>query len=158
MNDIFDLDGLEPLFRKNIMDEDTEFIPLLSSEDEDQMNSEKIPDTLSILPLRNTVLFPGVVIPITVGRDKSIKLIRDANKGKRMIGVVAQKDVAYEDPTFDQLNKVGTVALIIKMLQMPDGNTTVILQGKKRFFLKEEVQSEPYIKASIEPFKEIKPK
>ncbi len=118
----------------------------------------RCPKYLSILPLRNTVLFPGVVIPITVGRDKSIKLIRDANKGKRMIGVVAQQDVAIEDPTFAQLNKVGTIALIIKMLQMPDGNTTVILQGKKRFLLKEEVQSEPYIKATIEPFKEIKPK
>src|SRR6202012_4175952 len=98
------------------------------------------------------------VIPITVGRDRSIKLIRDANKGSRMIGVVSQQDVGIEDPTFEQLNKVGTVALIIKMLQMPDGNTTVILQGKKRFTLKEEVQSEPYIKATIEPFKELKGK
>jgi ATP-dependent Lon protease len=104
------------------------------------------------------VLFPGVVIPITVGRDKSIKLIRDANKGSRLIGVVAQQDVSIEDPTFNQLNKVGTIALIIKMLQMPDGNTTVILQGKKRFVLKEEVQSEPYIKATIDPFKEVKAK
>jgi ATP-dependent Lon protease len=110
------------------------------------------------LPLRNTVLFPGVVIPITVGRDKSIKLIRDANKGSRMIGVVSQQDVGIEDPTFNQLNKVGTIALIIKMLQMPDGNTTVIIQGKKRFYLKEEVQSEPYIKATVEPFHEIKTK
>ena len=141
-----------------IINEDSEFFPLMSSEDEEEMNNEQTPDVLSILPLRNTVLFPGVVIPITVGRDKSIKLIRDANKGKRMIGVVAQQDVAIEDPTFTQLNNVGTVALIIKMLQMPDGNTTVILQGKKRFLLKEEVQSEPYIKASVEPFKEIKPK
>src|ERR1044072_2487916 len=113
MNDIFDLDGLEPLFRKNIMDEDTEFIPLLSSEDEDQMNSEKIPDTLSILPLRNTVLFPGVVIPITVGRDKSIKLIRDAYKGDKTIGVVSQVNDLVEDPTFDELNRVGTIAHII---------------------------------------------
>jgi ATP-dependent Lon protease len=141
-----------------IINEDSEFFPLMSSEDEEEMNNEQTPDVLSILPLRNTVLFPGVVIPITVGRDKSIKLIRDANKGKRLIGVVAQQDVAIEDPTFSQLNNVGTVALIIKMLQMPDGNTTVILQGKKRFLLKEEVQSEPYIKASVEPFKEIKPK
>ena len=141
-----------------IINEDSEFFPLMSSEDEEEMNNELTPDILSILPLRNTVLFPGVVIPITVGRDKSIKLIRDANKGKRMIGVVAQQDVAIEDPTFNQLNTVGTVALIIKMLQMPDGNTTVILQGKKRFLLKEEVQSEPYIKASVEPFREIKPK
>ena len=151
--------SFDPFDFKNTMpviNEDSEFFPLMSSEDEEEMNNEQVPDVLSILPLRNTVLFPGVVIPITVGRDKSIKLIRDANKGKRMIGVVAQKDVAFEDPTFDQLNKVGTVALIIKMLQMPDGNTTVILQGKKRFFLKEEVQSDPYIKATIEPFNDAK--
>jgi ATP-dependent Lon protease len=151
--------SFDPFDFKNVLpviNEDSEFFPLMSSEDEEEMNNEQIPEFLPILPLRNTVLFPGVVIPITVGRDKSIKLIRDANKGSRMIGVVSQKDVAIEDPTFSQLNKVGTVALIIKMLQMPDGNTTVILQGKKRFFLKEEVQSEPYIKATIEPFKEVK--
>nr|WP_158993617.1 endopeptidase La [Mucilaginibacter sp. L196] len=139
-----------------IINDDSEFFPLMSSEDEAEMNNEQVPDVLPILPLRNTVLFPGVVIPITVGRDKSIKLIRDANKGDRMIGVVSQQDVGIEDPTFDQLNRVGTVALIIKMLQMPDGNTTVIIQGKKRFILNEEVQSEPYIKATINPFKETK--
>jgi len=139
-----------------IINDDSEFFPLMSSEDEAEMNNEQVPDVLPILPLRNTVLFPGVVIPITVGRDKSIKLIRDANKGDRMIGVVSQQDVGIEDPTFNQLNRVGTVALIIKMLQMPDGNTTVIIQGKKRFILNEEVQSEPYIKATINPFKETK--
>jgi len=141
-----------------VINEDSEFFPLMSSEDEEEMNNEQLPEFLSILPLRNTVLFPGVVIPITVGRDKSIKLIRDANKGNRMIGVVSQQDVGIEDPSFTQLNKVGTIALIIKILQMPDGNTTVILQGKKRFILKDEVQSVPYIKATIEPFKEVKHK
>ncbi|HEY8929636.1 MAG TPA: endopeptidase La [Mucilaginibacter sp.] len=141
-----------------VINEDSEFFPLMSTEDEEEMNNEALPEVLSILPLRNTVLFPGVVIPITVGRDKSIKLIRDANRGNRMIGVVAQQDVAIEDPTFAQLNKIGTIALIVKMLQMPDGNTTVILQGKKRFILKEEVQSVPYIKATIDPFKEVKHK
>lgn len=141
-----------------IINEESEFFPLMSSEDEEEMNNEQVPDTLSILPLRNTVLFPGVVIPITVGRDKSIKLIKDANKGKRMIGVVAQTDVAIEDPTFEQLNQVGTVALIVKVLQMPDGNTTVILQGKRRFRLVAEVTNEPYLKATVEPFNEIKPK
>jgi len=141
-----------------VINEDSEFFPLMSSEDEEEMNNEQLPEFLSILPLRNTVLFPGVVIPITVGRDKSIKLIRDANKGNRMIGVVSQQDVGIEDPSFTQLNKVGTIALIIKMMQMPDGNTTVILQGKKRFILKDEVQSVPYIKATIEPFKEVKHK
>src|SRR6195952_4020702 len=131
-----------------VINEDSEFFPLMSSEDEEEMNNEQVPEFLPILPLRNTVLFPGVVIPITVGRDKSIKRIRDANKGTRMIGVVSQQDVANEEPTFSQLNKIGKVALIIKMLQMPDGNTTVILQGKKRFNLKDEVQSVPYIKAT----------
>jgi ATP-dependent Lon protease len=141
-----------------IINEDSEFFPLMSSEDEEEMNNEELPEILPILPLRNTVLFPGVVIPITVGRDKSIKLIRDANKGNRMIGVVSQQDVGIEDPTFEQLNRVGTIALIVKMLQMPDGNTTVIIQGKKRFMLKDEVQSEPYIKATIQPFLEVKAK
>lgn len=153
--------SFDPFDFKNalpIINEDSEFFPLMSSEDEEEMNNEQLPEILSILPLRNTVLFPGVVIPITVGRDKSIKLIRDANKGDRLIGVVAQQDVGIEDPTFEQLNQVGTIALIIKMLQMPDGNTTVILQGKKRFMLKEEIQSEPYIKASIQPFQEVKSK
>ncbi|WP_454801834.1 endopeptidase La [Mucilaginibacter phyllosphaerae] len=153
--------SFDPFDFKNTMpsiNEDSEFFPLMSSEDEAEMNNEEVPEIISILPLRNTVLFPGVVIPITVGRDKSIKLIRDANKGSRLIGVVAQQDVSIEDPTFSQLNKVGTIAFIVKMLQMPDGNTTVILQGKKRFVLKEEVQTEPYIKATVEPFKEIKAK
>ncbi len=141
-----------------IINEDTEFFPLMSQEDEEEMNNEETPEILSILPLRNTVLFPGVVIPITVGRDKSIKLIKDAYKGKRTIGVVAQKDVSLEDPSFEQLNNIGTIAMIVKMLQMPDGNTTVIIQGKKRFRLNEQVQSEPYFKAKVERFEEIKPK
>ncbi|MBC7745964.1 MAG: endopeptidase La [Flavobacterium sp.] len=141
-----------------LISEDTEFFPLMSQEDEEEMNNEDTPEILSILPLRNTVLFPGVVIPITVGRDKSIKLIKEAYRGDRIIGVVSQSDVGIEDPLFDQLNTVGTVALIIKMLQMPDGNTTVIIQGKQRFRLDEEVQSDPYIKATIQKFEEIRPK
>ncbi len=141
-----------------IINEDTEFFPLMSQQDEDDMNSEETPEILSILPLRNTVLFPGVVIPITVGRDKSIKLIKEAYKGSRVIGVVSQKDVSIEDPTYDQLHSVGTVAHIIKMLQMPDGNTTVIIQGKQRFQLVEEVQSEPFIKVVVAKFIETKHK
>lgn len=140
-----------------IVDDEAEFIPLLSTEDEEQMNAEKIPDVLPILSLRNTVLFPGVVIPITVGRDKSIKLIKDAYKGDKIIGVLSQKDDKIEDPTPDDLNKIGTVAYIVKMLRMPDGNTTVIIQGKKRFELKEVVQQDPYLKASILPFEETRP-
>ncbi|PPL02392.1 endopeptidase La [Parapedobacter indicus] len=141
-----------------IINEDTEFFPLLSQQDEDEMRNADLPESLSILPLRNTVLFPGVVIPITVGRDKSIKLVKEAYKGDRIIGVVSQQNMAIEDPTFEQLNKVGTVAMIIKILQMPDGNTTVIIQGKQRFRLRELIQSEPYIKAYIERFEEKKHK
>ncbi len=141
-----------------IINEDTEFFPLLSQQDEDEMSNADLPESLSILPLRNTVLFPGVVIPITVGRDKSIKLVKEAYKGDRMIGVVSQQNMAIEDPTFEQLHQVGTVAMIIKILQMPDGNTTVIIQGKQRFRLRGLIQSEPYIKAYIERFEEKKHK
>lgn len=139
----------------NVVDDDTEFIPLLSIEDEEHMNAQDIPSVLSILPLRNTVLFPGVVIPITVGRDKSIHLIKDAYKGDKIIGVVSQKDTAIEDPKFEDLNQVGTVAQIMKMLRMPDGNTTVIIQGKKRFKLDKLQQSDPYIRCTIVPFPEV---
>jgi len=151
--DTFDFAQALPL-----INEDTEFFPLMSQEDEEEMNNEQTPEVLPILPLRNTVLFPGVVIPITVGRDKSINLIKEAYRSTRIIGVVSQKDVAIEDPSFDQLNQVGTVALIIKILQMPDGNTTIIIQGKQRFKLDKEVQSDPYIKASIQKFEEVRPK
>ncbi len=150
--DPFNIKNLESSF----MNDDTEFFPLLTQEDEEVMNSEETPEILSILPLRNTVLFPGVVIPITVGRDKSIRLIKEAYKGNKIIGVVSQKDVNIEDPSFDDLQKVGTIAYIVKMLQMPDGNTTVIIQGKKRFNLEELVQEDPYIKARVTKFEEAK--
>src|ERR1043165_2103714 len=117
--------NIRPSFA-NVVDDDTEFIPLLSIEDEEHMNAQDIPAALAIFPLRNTVLFPGVVIPITVGRDKSIHLIKDAYKGDKIIGVVSQKDTGIEDPQFEDLNQVGTVAQVIKMLRMPDGNTTII--------------------------------
>jgi len=142
----------DALMFSDIVDSETEFIPLLSSEDEEAMNTEDVPEVLPILPLRNTVLFPGVVIPITVGRDKSIKLIREFYKGNRIIGVLAQKDANVEDPEFDDLNKVGTVAYIIKILQMPDGSNTAIIQGKRRFAIRELIQSEPYILASVSAF------
>jgi len=135
-----------------ISDDEPELIPLLTNEDEEQMNNEQLPDIVSVLPLRNTVLFPGVVIPITVGRDKSIKLIKDAYASDRIIGVVSQKDVSIEDPKLSDLNNIGTVAQILRMLRMPDGNTTVIIQGKRRFKIKNIVQDDPYLKAQIEPF------
>src|SRR5690554_4198562 len=136
----------------DIINEETEFIPLMTSEDEEEMNQEKIPKKLPILPLKNTVLFPGVVIPITVGRDKSIKLIQDANKGDKIIGVISQTNSEVENPEQKDLFKIGTVARIIKIFRMPDGNTTVIIQGKKRFKLLELVQKEPYLEATIEAY------
>ncbi|MGB0424048.1 MAG: LON peptidase substrate-binding domain-containing protein, partial [Flavobacteriales bacterium] len=135
-----------------------DFIPLISSEDEEAMNKEKAPENIPILPLKNTVLFPGVVIPITVGRDRSIRLINEANKTDKIIGVVSQVDGAIEEPNPDDLNKVGTVANIVKMLKMPDGNTTVIIQGKKRFEWTEMTQIEPFMRANIVEFDEAKSK
>lgn len=148
---------MNPLGLSSLSDEETDYIPLMSVEDEELMNQEAVPELLPILSLRNTVLFPGVVIPITVGRDKSIKLIKDAYKGDKTIGVVSQKDDKIEDPGFEDLNRVGTIASIIRMLRMPDGNTTVIIQGKRRFELVEVVQTEPYLKASTKNFDELRP-
>jgi len=139
------------------IEEDAELIPLLTPEDEEQMNSESLPETLPILPLRNTVLFPGVVIPITAGRDKSIKLIKDANNGNKVIGVVSQKDEQTENPDVKDINTLGTVAKILRVLQMPDGNTTVIIQGKKRFEVAEVLTQEPYITATVRETEEERP-
>jgi len=129
--------------------QDHEFIPLISQEDEEAMQKEEVPEALPILSLRNTVLFPGVVIPITVGRDRSIRLIKEAHKEEHRIGVVSQKNDDIEVPHGEDLNEVGTVAKVIKMLRMPDGSNTVILQGQKRFKWTEIVQEEPYMKARV---------
>ncbi len=139
-------------------DNEAELIPLLTPEDEEEMNREELPVSLPILPLRNTVLFPGVVIPITAGRDKSIKLINDANAGNKIIGVVAQKDEADEDPTKNDIHPIGTVARILRVLKMPDGNITVILQGKKRFEIDEVTAESPYLMASVKEVSEARPK
>jgi ATP-dependent Lon protease len=139
-------------------DSEAELIPLLTPEDEEEMNNEELPESLPILPLRNMVLFPGVVIPITAGRDKSIKLINDANASGKNIGVVAQKNEEDEDPTKDDIHTVGTVARILRVLKMPDGNITIILQGKKRFEIEEVVSEEPYITATVKEVPEKRPK
>ena len=138
----------------SLVDSETEFIPLISSEDEDRMNLEDVPEKLPILPLKNNVLFPGVVIPITLGRDKSIKLIQDSYKGNKIIGVVSQKDAKVEEPSYKDLYAIGTVAQIVKMLKMPDGSSTIIIQGKKRLQLEEEISSNPYLIARIKEFDE----
>ncbi|MER3318543.1 MAG: endopeptidase La [Allomuricauda sp.] len=139
------------------LDEDAELIPLLTPEDEEQMNKESLPETLPVLPLRNTVLFPGVVIPITAGRDKSINLIKDANNGTKTIGVVSQKDESVENPGPEDINMVGTVARILRVLQMPDGNTTVIIQGKKRFKIDAVLTEKPYLTAKVSEAAEERP-
>jgi ATP-dependent Lon protease len=139
------------------LNEDSELIPLLSPEDEEQMNSEELPETLPILPLRNTVLFPGVVVPITAGRDASIHLIKDANNGSKVIGVVSQKDESVENPGIKDINTLGTVARILRVLQMPDGNTTVIIQGKKRFEIAEILTEKPYLTATVRETREKRP-
>ncbi|WP_041801972.1 endopeptidase La [Flagellimonas ruestringensis] len=139
------------------LDEDAELIPLLTPEDEEQMNRESLPETLPVLPLRNTVLFPGVVIPITAGRDKSINLIKDANNGSKTIGVVSQKDESVENPGLEDINTVGTVARILRVLQMPDGNTTVIIQGKKRFKIDAVLTEKPYLTAKVSEAAEVRP-
>lgn len=139
------------------IDEESDLIPLLTAEDEEEMNNEGLPETLPILPLRNTVLFPGVVIPITAGRDKSINLVKDANNGSKVIGVVSQKDEDVENPGIKDINTLGTVAKILRVLQMPDGNTTVIIQGKKRFEIAEVLTEKPYMNATIREAKEVKP-
>lgn len=140
-----------------LADDETEIMPIINHQDEEDWDAKQVPDVLPILPLRNTVLFPGVVIPITVGRDKSIKLIKDAYRGKRIIGVVSQKETTTEDPVFADLNTVGTIATILKTLHMPDGNTTVIIQGRMRMSLQEQVTDEPYITARIKLIHDSKP-
>ena len=137
--------------------EEAELIPLMSAEDEDEMEREELPEVLPILPLRNTVLFPGVVIPITAGRDKSIKLINETNKGNKTIGVVSQKEKAEEEPNSKDINTIGTVAKILRVLKMPDGNTTVIIQGKKRFEVAEVITNDPYMTATVRGVSEARP-
>ena len=139
------------------IDEDTEFIPLLTLEDEEEIERERIPHVLPILPLKNTVLFPGVVVPITAGRDASIHLINEAYATTKTIGVVAQLDEKTEIPEGKDLFRFGTVARILRVLKMPDGNVTIIIQGKKRFEIESIVEEKPYIKAVIKEMSDIKP-
>ena len=150
MNEFFD----NSILNFSGFESDAEFIPLTTAEEEETVNKQVFPENLPILPLRNNVLFPGVVIPITVGRDKSIKLIQEANKGDKIIGVVSQKDQEEETPEFKDLHKTGTVAQIVRLLKMPDGSSTVIIQGKRRFEMLEAIQTDPFLTASVKILKE----
>ena len=140
----------------NAQDDEMDFVPIIPMNESEAENIDEssIPEELPILPLRNTVLFPGVVIPITVGRDKSIKAVNEAYKTDKLVGVLAQKDSSVEDPQVGDLVEIGTVAKIIKLIKMPDGGTTVIIQGRIRFKLKKITEEDPYFKGSIELLKE----
>ena len=144
-------------FTTEHIDENAEFIPLLTTEDEEEIERERVPHVLPILPLRNTVLFPGVVVPISAGRDASIRLINEANETTKTIGVVAQTDENTEIPEGKDVYRLGTVARILRVLKMPDGNVTIIIQGKKRFQIEGIVEEKPYIKAAITEVSDIKP-
>ncbi len=141
----------------DVMNENAEFIPLLTPEDEKKLQEEKVPDTLPILTLRNNILLPGVVIPISAGRDQSIQLIEEAEKGDKIIGVVAQKNPDIQIPGKNDIYKVGTVAKIQRIIKMPDGNLTVIIQGVKRFKIEEIIQEKPYIKAKVTSLADAQP-
>ncbi|MDH5398060.1 MAG: endopeptidase La [Cyclobacteriaceae bacterium] len=144
---------IKELILSDLSEEQDEFIELINPEEEND-KVEDYPNKISILPLKNTVLFPGVIIPITVGREKSIRLVKKAYRGDRLIGVISQKNNEEEDPQAQDLFKIGTIAKIVKMLVLPDGNTTIIIQGKKRFELQEIEVEDPYIIANIKVLSE----
>ena len=148
--------NLDMMSLQNI-DEDSDLIPLMTSDDEEAISKESLPKILPILPLKNTVMFPGIVIPITASRDKSIKLIKESNIDNKLIGVVSQKDSTIQNPGLNDIQSTGTVAKILRVLQMPDGNVTVIIQGKKRFSIEKVVSEDPYVKAEIKEIIEVKP-
>ncbi len=147
---------LEALFMSK-MQEDSEIIPIIADDDEESLSNTETPNELPIIPLRNTVLFPGVVMPITVGRDKSMKLIRDAYKGTRLIGCLSQKDAEIEEPSSSDMVEVGTLAKILKIIEMPDGTISVIIQGQKRFEVLDFIATEPYFIAKVRPLIDLKP-
>ena len=134
---------------EDIVLESNEFLPLFSKKEEDEINKSNLPNELPILAIKNTVLFPGVVMPITIGRDKSIQLVKDVMKGDKIIGVMAQKDPKNEEPEPQDMHEIGTMAEILKKMSMPDGSVTIIIQGKKRIKVTEYTAQEPYMKAKV---------
>lgn len=148
---------MDTLSLSDIISESTEFIPLMTSDEEVEINDDQIPELLPILPLRNTVIFPGVVAPITAGRDKSLRLIKSIKEDQKFVGMIAQRDGANEDPGQNEVFPTGTLAQIVKSFKMPDGNTTIIIQGKKRFRILEWVETEPFNKAKVEFLSEFVP-
>ncbi|HKJ79317.1 MAG TPA: LON peptidase substrate-binding domain-containing protein, partial [Prolixibacteraceae bacterium] len=149
--------GFQNIIVTGMMENESDFIPIIADGDDRELKNTDVPDVLPILPLRNTVLFPGVVLPITVGRKKSLKLIQDVNKGSKLLGTIAQKDYTVDDPELKDFYRVGTVAEILKILEMPDGSTSVIIQGRRRYQIKEFIAEDPYFKAAIEPLNDMPP-
>ena len=152
-NKILSLDSLLP----QDLEDDADLIPLMTSDDEEAMQKEPVPEELPILPLKNTVLFPGVVIPITASRDRSVKLIKEVNNGNKLLGVVAQQNGETKSPSPNDLYDKGTLAKVLRVLKMPDGNTTVILQGKKRFQTEQYTSEQPFLKAQVTALEEVRP-
>jgi ATP-dependent Lon protease len=149
--------GFNNIFGFGLMGNESEFIPIIADGDDRDLKNTEVPDVLPILPLRNTVLFPGVVLPITVGREASLELIRDVNRGSKLLGTVAQKDYTVDHPGTADIFEIGTVAEILKILEMPDGSTSVIIQGKRRYKILGFVSETPYFKARVESLNEILP-
>ena len=139
-----------------IVDDEGDIIPIISDGDDSELEEFEVPEIIPILSLRNTVLFPGVVLPISIGRPKSIQLIKDAYRTDKIVGTVAQKDPDTENPLFKDLHTIGTIGQIVKLLEMPDGSTTAIIQGRRRMLLDELVSEDPYFTARIKPFPELK--
>jgi len=156
---------MEKKFRKpvneimlpDILDGDGDIIPIIADGDDGELEDVEVPEAIPILSLRNTVLFPGVVLPISIGRPKSIQLIKDAYRNNKIVGTVAQKDPDIENPEFLDLHSIGTIGQIVKLLEMPDGSTTAIIQGRKRMVLQELVSDDPYFIAKVRTIPETKP-
>lgn len=156
---------MEKKFRKSaneimlpdILDGEGDIVPIIADGDDGELEDVDVPEAIPILSLRNTVLFPGVVLPISIGRPKSIQLIKDAYRNNKIVGTVAQKDPEIENPEFQDLHSVGTIGQIVKLLEMPDGSTTAIIQGRKRMVLQELVSEEPYFVAKVKTIPELKP-
>lgn len=149
--------GFNNIFGFGLMGNESEFIPIIADGDDRDLKNTEVPDVLPILPLRNTVLFPGVVLPITVGREASLELIRDVNRGSKLLGTVAQKDYTVDHPGTSDVFEIGTVAEILKILEMPDGSTSVIIQGKRRYKISGFVSETPYFKAKVESLIDVLP-
>lgn len=149
--------NIQRIYLSGMIDDDSEFIPIIADGDDSDLSNFVTPDKLPILPLRNTVLFPGVVLPITVGRKKSLQLVQEVYRGNRLLGTVAQKDGSVDDPSVEEIYKIGTVAQILKILEMPDGTTSVIIQGKRRFEIQQITQELPYMTAIVNILEDIKP-